>query len=242
MAEKRARRRTTPKELTTTEDKRPPVVTLTGNPETDPEAARQVHANAIPGVVYGSALRQRLAGAFAGLNLEQSALTYADDLIRRMAPRDPMEEMLIVQALMAHVRVMHLTSLANSQERLESIRTVHEYADRASNTYRRLMLALAEYRKPPRGGDSFTAIKQANIAGQQVVMNAENHESGNATNEQGCDDDGERHATPPVLSADPPGVGIPSGIGGLRETLEAVNRPPDTRGEGSKPHERMEAR
>ena len=222
--------------------RKPTEVTLKGDPTKDRDSARRVHLEAMLGGVYANSIGSRIREMFAGLDLSKSAMLYARDTLERMAPRDPMEEMLIAQALAAHARVMHLTSLANSQERLESIRTVHEYADRATNTYRRLMLALAEYRKPPRAGDSFTAIRQANIAGQQVVMNSEKSPRESATNEQGCNDDGERHATPPVLSADPPGVGIPSGSGGLRETLEAVNRPPDARGEGSKPDERMEAR
>ena len=107
---------------------------------------------------------------------------------------------------------------------LKSIRTIHEYADRASNTFRRLMLILAEYRKPPRVGDSFTAIGQANIAGQQVVVNG-GQENGNATNEQGSDQQGTGHDaidhdaptnathTPPALSAEPRGPGIPPSLG-----------------------------
>lgn len=100
---------------------------------------------------------------FGGVSLDKSAVTYADDLIQRMAPRDPLEEMLVVQALMAHARVLHLTDLANRQTDLDSIRIMNEYAYKASNTFRRLMLALPEYRRSPRSGHTFTAIKHANI-------------------------------------------------------------------------------
>ncbi len=223
-----------------------PVVRLAGNPDTDPNAARQIHTNALAGGVYANALRHRLAPMFSGMDLAQSAMTYANDLIERMAPRDPLEEMLVVQALMVHARVLHLTDLANQQEQLDSVRTVHEYADRASNTYRRLMLALAEYRKPPRAGHSFTAIKQANIAGQQVVMNGETSRAGKATNEQGDGRDAPTERTareaPPALPAEPRGAGIPAGIGPAREALGAVYGAEDARGEGPKPDERMEAR
>ena len=159
-----------------------------------------------------------------------------------MAPRDPAEEMLIVQMLMAHARVMHLTSVANGQERLEPLRIVNEYADRASNTFRRLMLALAEYRKPPRGGDSFTAIKQANIAGQQVVMNGKTSADEKATNEQGTDIRAEPDKAPQALPAEPRRPGIPACIGPAREAVGAIHGAADTRGQGAKPDERMEAR
>lgn len=129
---------------------------------------RTKHAEVLPGVVYGRALAPML-----GEDAEPDACAHAVDVFARMAPRDPAEEMLVAQLLFAHSRVMRLTELANRQTSIEGLRVVHEYADRASNTYRRLMLALAEYRRPPRAGDSFTAIRQANIAGQQVVMTAE---------------------------------------------------------------------
>ncbi len=38
-----------------------------------------------------------------------------------------------------------------------------------SYTYRRLMPALSEYRHPPRSGDTFAVVKQANIAKQNVI-------------------------------------------------------------------------
>lgn len=219
-----------------------PVIRLGGNPDTDPVAARQLHTSAIAGGVYGRALRRRIAGVFDGMNLDQSAMVYIDDLIERMAPRDPLEEMLVVQALMAHARVLHLTDYANQQDRLEAVRIANEYADRASNTYRRLMLALAEYRKPPRTGDSFTAIRQANIAGQQVVTNGETPPSTNATNEQGCSpadqtphEPHEPHQSrtpPPVLHAEPAGSGFPASVGPAREALGAVHRAKDATGQG----------
>lgn len=175
--------------------KKPPVATRTpseqllvelyGDPNTDASAARRIHGHAIPGAVYTGALRPRLAAHFGDFNLARSGMVHAGDVMARMAPRDPVEEMLVAQLLLTHSRVLHLTDIANHQTGLQQVRTIHEYADRASNTYRRLMLALAEYRRPPRTGDTFTAIKQANIAGQQVVQNQENSQPTKATNEQG---------------------------------------------------------
>jgi hypothetical protein len=144
-----------------------------------PAVARLIHARVIPGIVYQTALKPMTGDD------RPDAGVYARDVIERMAPRDAAEEMLVAQLLFAHARVMRLTEIANQQTGIDSIRVVHEYADRASNTYRRLMLALAEYRRPPRTGDTFAVVKQTNIAGQQVIQNHENSTT-NATNEQGC--------------------------------------------------------
>jgi hypothetical protein len=47
---------------------------------------------------------------------------------------------------------------------------INEACGRAANTYRRLMLAIAEYRRPA-GAEAPVAIRQASIAKQQVVQN-----------------------------------------------------------------------
>lgn len=100
--------------------------------------------------------------------------------------RDPLEEMLVVQALWTHTRLARLSSIANQQTTPNHIKVVHDACDRAGNTLRRQMLALAEYRRPPRT-DAFMAIKQANVAQQQVVQNVENRKPKNdeASNEKG---------------------------------------------------------
>ncbi len=224
---------TTPTTSTDPAKPAPITVRVKGSPDTDPRAAHAVHGKTIAGTVYASALRQRIAGMFAE-PLAQSAMLYVDDLIDRMAPRDPAEEMLVVQLVLTHARVLHLTDAANRQERLDSIRTVHEYADRASNTYRRLMLALAEYRRPPRTGDTFAVVKQANIAAQQVIQN---HECRNATNELGY----KAHA-PEALPADGGGVGFPACIRPAGGAVDAVHRPTDAHGQGPIAAERHEAR
>jgi rubredoxin len=141
--------------------------------------ASAIHGKTLPGVIYGLTLAPML-----GAKGEALACGYARDAIDRMAPRDAAEEMLVTQLLLTHARVMHLSMLANNATQIDQMRTLHEYADRASNTYRRLMLALAEYRRPPRTGDTFAIVKQANIGGQQVIQNHENS-TRIATNEQG---------------------------------------------------------
>jgi hypothetical protein len=229
-----------PTDLPARVDPREPAVVrlrLEGDPNTDAKAARAFHGRSIAGMVYTNALAQRI-GRLLPKPMPQSAMLYVDDLIERMAPRDPAEEMLVIQLVLTHARVLHLTHLANMQERPESIRTVHEYADRASNTCRRLMLALAEYRRPARTGDSFTAIKQANIAGQQVIQNHENLPAGNATNEQGCGHTNGPAALPAVGGR----VEVATAICPAGEALDPIHRPPDAQGQGPVKPERMEAR
>jgi len=82
--------------------------------------------------------------------------------------------------------VLHLTDLAGHQHDPDRARTLNELADRASNTFRRQMLALREYRRPHRAADPLTTIRQANIAQQQIVQNLERTQDENATSEQGC--------------------------------------------------------
>jgi hypothetical protein len=189
-----------------------------------PPNTKRIHGRALPGGVYRAALVPILGDKLAE-GPDPSA--YAQAVLADMAPRDAVEEMLIAQMLFAHARVMRLTALANQQTALEPIRTIHEYADRASNTYRRLMLALAEYRRPPRTGDTFAVVKQANIAGQQVIQNHENSGT-NATNEQGCGrTSGNASPATPALSANADRVGVPAIIGPARHALDAIHRPAD---------------
>ena len=212
--------------------------TLPGDPATNKAAARKLHGPGLGGMVYGNAVRQRMNLLCNGIDVADSGCNFISDMLERMAPRDPLEEMLVVQAALTHARVLHLTEYANRQEHLDAVRVAHEHADKASNTYRRLMLALHEYRKPPRSGDTFTAIRQANIAGQQVVQNGEISGSRNATNEQGP----EPAEAPQALPAEPGGVDVLAGLGSPREAVGTVHRAEDTRGQGEEPDERPQPR
>ncbi|MCC7388134.1 MAG: hypothetical protein IT431_05130 [Phycisphaerales bacterium] len=220
-----------PKELATP-------LSLPGHPATNKAAARKLYGPGLGGMVFGNAVRQRIGKLCNGVDLADGGCNFIEDMLDRMGPRDPLEEMLIIQAALAHARVLHLSEYANRQERLESIRTVNEYADRASNTFRRAMLALAEYRRPPRAPGNFTAIGQANIAAQQVVSNGEIRVDRNTTNEQGS----EPVRGPQSLPADAGGAGILAGLGLPREAVGAVHGPEDARGQGPEPDERLAAR
>jgi hypothetical protein len=200
-----------------------------------PPNTRRIHGQVIPSGVYRAALAPVLGDTLKSVP-DPSA--YAQAVIADMAPRDAAEEMLIAQLLFAHARVMRLTALANQQTGLESLRTVHEYADRASNTYRRLMLALAEYRRPPRTGDTFAVVKQANIASQQVIQNHENSNT-NATNEQGCQP--VRDPAPPALPTHAQGTSFLAFVSPASEALGTVHRPPDASRQSPFPAERDKA-
>ena len=185
------------------------------NPEIDAIAvAKKMHSISLPGVVFGMALIP-IVGKDGG----KEAFNYARDVISRMAPRDAAEEMLVAQLLFAHARVLRLTEMTQHATTVEMIRVIHEYADRASNTYRRLMLALAEYRRPFRTGDTIAVVQQANITNQQVV-----HAHENRTNEQGF----ERRGDAGVAANDDAATPLPiesvgtDFLAGLSEALETM--------------------
>jgi hypothetical protein len=87
---------------------------------------------------------------------------------------------------LAHARLGALSVIKPTQEGVPALRALNEACDRAAGTFRKQMLALAEYRRPPRT-DSFVAIKQANVANQQVIHNdqSKNPAKSVASNELG---------------------------------------------------------
>ena len=141
-----------------------------------------------------------------------------DVLERAKAAADPLEQMLVTQMLWTHARVMHLTAAANRQDGLKQIRTISEACDGASNTFRRLLLALTEYRNPRR---NFTAIRQLNAAAQQVVQQQNNApaESENQNEKR----ENEKGLRPPALPAHErwPGFAEDFGIPGEAVAVDA---------------------
>ena len=138
--------------------------------------------------------------------IAESSAKFVCDLMLRFKARDPVEEMLFSQMVLTYGRMVSLTASVDLQSNIKWATMMHEAADRAANTFRRQMLALAEYRRPPRT-NSFTAIGQANIAQQQVVQNG-NSENEKATNEQGSTG---RPGATKVLPPDTQGAAGPAG-------------------------------
>jgi hypothetical protein len=93
----------------------------------------------------------------------------AQDLLRRMDPQDPIEQMLSEQILWMHGRLALLNYFAAMQTKKIPMQLLHPAADRLANTLRRHLMAFADYRNP--GRKRFTAVRQANIAHQQIVTN-----------------------------------------------------------------------
>jgi hypothetical protein len=93
----------------------------------------------------------------------------AEDLLRRIDPQDPIEQMLSEQIIWMHARLAFLNYFASIQTKKSPMQLMHSAADRLANTLRRHMMAFADYRNP--GRKRFTAVRQANIAHQQIVSN-----------------------------------------------------------------------
>ena len=155
--------------------------------------------------------------------IAESSAKFVGDLMLRFKARDPVEEMLFSQMVLTYGRMVSLTASVDLQSNIKWATMMHEAADRAANTFRRQMLALAEYRRPPRT-NSFTAIGQANIAQQQVVQNG-NSENEKATNEQGSTG---RPGAAKMLPPDTSGAGIVTEMRPSGETVAGEHRTENT--------------
>ena len=200
----------------------------------DPEGARMIYMRMMTSFVLREQV-QLFSGTEGPIN--EAAGTFFRDFETRMTPRDAVEEMLLAQMAWTHARLAYLSTISTKQQSVKWFQLVHEAADAASNTFRRQMLALAEYRRPPRA--SFTAIAQANIAQQQVVQNR-NPELANPTNEQGSL--GEAHHGAKALPAHDSGVGGVEEVRSARAAVAAEHRSAHRAGEGAVADERMGSR
>lgn len=151
-------------------------------------------------------------------------------------PRDAIEEMLLMQMAWTHARLARLSAIASNQTTTANVRVVHDACDRAASTFRRQMLALADYRRPPRT-DAFTVVKQLNAAQQQLVNNAqaENPAKPVTSNEVGSTP---AKALPPYAE----GIDFAATVGPAKQAVGVEYRTQDQGGEGSRQQERGEAR
>lgn len=74
----------------------------------------------------------------------------AIDLIRRLCPRDPVEELLVAQMLWTHARAARLSRVSLEQKSLDWFKAYSAEFERSSNLFRRQMKAFDEHRKPRR--------------------------------------------------------------------------------------------
>ena len=68
-------------------------------------------------------------------------------ILDRMAPKDPLERMMCEQMVWCHYRIAALSMRATRTRDFDRMCRVHELVERAMNTYRRGILALKEYRR-----------------------------------------------------------------------------------------------
>ena len=153
---------------------------------------------------------------------------YPADVIADLKPQDSLDEMLIHQALCIQERMKYLSLMATQQIDAKSMMQVSEAADRAANTFRRIVLAYDERRRPPQQSGSYTRIGQANFATQQVVQNGEADKRipRNIANEQGSTGEQAQHGSQQTdLLPEQGREGITAGGGHAESTLASEHRP-----------------
>ncbi|MEI8374135.1 MAG: hypothetical protein WCJ35_15030 [Planctomycetota bacterium] len=104
---------------------------------------------------------------------------YLDKLRRESGdPSDPIERMMVEQIAMAHFRIGQLHARAESAKTSEESKIFLGAAARLTSEFRRLALALKQYREP-NGKRQFTVVRQQNVsaAGQQIAYVAQNNSS-----------------------------------------------------------------
>lgn len=139
----------------------------------------RVYMRHLEGLTGGGVLHDALSPVSRDLTM---------DLADTVEPTDALERMLVEQATWTHARTAHLSLMTTQSTDLDTVVSLSTATDRASNNFRRLMLALKEYRQPQREPANHTSIGQANIAAQQVVQAAGTPVAPQkATNELGMD-------------------------------------------------------
>jgi len=103
------------------------------------------------------------------------------EFVHLMRPRDPLEKLTLEQLMLHHARVVRLSQQACRQSDPEPAKLFHDACDGASGSFRRLLTAFNENRRPRQ--QAAIAIDQANVANQQVVQNVTpNQEENRRTN------------------------------------------------------------
>jgi hypothetical protein len=172
------------------------------------------------------------------------AARYLADTLKRMKAADPVEEMLVTQMVWTHARLSRLTRIS-SQQSTKVLSAIAEACDSASNTYRRLMLALVEYRNPKRNAATITSVRQTNIAEQQVIQQqnataaAEAAAQPEKENEKGSNKKGSAEpAAAAALLPDGSGAGFVAEFGTAGEAVAVDAGAADGRGQGQEQPQR----
>jgi hypothetical protein len=92
----------------------------------------------------------------------------ARELLMQLDPQDVAERMLAVQMIASFSRSMFLSRNANRQKNARWFKLYSGECDRAMTLFRQQMQTFTDLRRPRR--TTFNAIRNANIAGQQIVI------------------------------------------------------------------------
>jgi hypothetical protein len=93
----------------------------------------------------------------------------ARELLIELSPQDAAERMLAVQMIASFSRSMFLSRNANLQKHPKWFSLYSAECSRAMTLFRRQVQTFTDLRRPRR--TTFNAIRQANIANQQIVVN-----------------------------------------------------------------------
>lgn len=153
-----------------------PPAELPASAGADAQRRRQLlHTHALSGAAYAQALRGGATtppGNPLSRELADTAMLHAADVRLGAADGDVLVGMLADHMLLTHARILHLTQLAMKQKTLADMQIAHEACDRASNTYRRQLLALRQCQRVAQpAAPAATAVQQTFVAGQQIVNN-----------------------------------------------------------------------
>lgn len=142
----------------------PTTTTVTTQPGTDSKTGSLgTFADVMGAVTLGLALTNKSENAGAvGAEMMHHLMT-------AMAPRDPLERMLLEHLVWTHQRIQHLTLHATRVCNSELIIAFNDQANKTMNAYRRTMLALKEYRSVP-SQTPLVAVQQVNESGSGIVV------------------------------------------------------------------------
>ena len=197
-------------------DSRTGATGLRQDPADPPTAAIDLyHRVALDAVTYGKLAQN------AAENLPETSAGFVERYIAAMQPRNPAERMLAAQMLWQHARLARLYRIWAVTTRIDHLKVLDAAIDAGTNVYRRQVLAWQELRQPR--PVQLIAGRQVNVAGQQVVTNAQpppNSAAVSLTNEQGSH---ASHPTTAALPADTNGPDVLAAIRAGREALDPVH-------------------
>ena len=153
--------------------KSPPAIaqTAAGDYQRDATIVQELSTAGVLAVIIGKSLK--------GSVRAPGYKVYRDQVLKAGGdPSDPLEAMLLEQAMVAHHRILSLHAEAARAETPEMIEVINAAATKLTAEFRRLCLAVREYRAPitPK---NVTLVRQQNLAaGDQKIALVDNRPNG----------------------------------------------------------------